>query len=107
LVYFTNQKVISMTEKELLESRLKTVGQRKNRLTQKEAMLNTKLRKIRTRHLIKLGGLVTKAQLDEWNSNTLLGGLLWLKENEADELQIQSWARKGGAEFSKDKTPLI
>ena len=65
-------------------------------------MLNTKLRKMRTRHLIELGGLVSKAHLDDWNANALLGGLLSLKEKETDNLQIEAWTYKGGKAFSKE-----
>lgn len=68
-----------MTQTSLIEKR-KKLEQRKNRLKQIEATLNVQERKKRTRKLIELGGLVSKAQLDEWNSNALLGGLLFKRK---------------------------
>lgn len=88
-----------MTQTNLLERR-KKLEQRKNRLKHLEATLKIQERKKRTRRLIELGGLVSKAQLETWNSNALLGGLLYLKEKETDTTQIRLWAHKGGAAFS-------
>lgn len=91
-----------MTQTSLIEKR-KKLEQRKNRLKQMEASLNVQERKTRTRHLIRLGGLISKAQLDHWNANALLGGLLFLKERENDLTQIEEWAHKGGVAFSAVK----
>lgn len=74
-----------------------------NRLQSQEAVLNLQLRKQRTRRLIELGGLVSKAQLEEWNANTLLGALLFLKEQEANSQQLEEWAHRGGAVFHEGK----
>ena len=68
-----------MTTTNLLEKRRK-LEQRKNRLKQLDASLTMQERKQRTRRLIELGGLVSKAKLEDWNANALLGGLLFLKE---------------------------
>lgn len=91
-----------MTTTNLIEKR-KKLEQRKNCLKQMEASLNDQERKTRTRQLIKLGGLVSKAQLEGWNGNTLLGGLLFLKERENDSHQMQDWTHKGGIAFSVKK----
>ena len=88
-----------MTQTNLIEKR-KKLEQRKNRLKQLEASLNVQERKNRTRRLIALGGLVSKAQLESWNANALLGGLLSLKEKEKDTTQMNTWIHKGGAAFS-------
>ena len=82
-----------MTQTNLIEKR-KKLERRKNRLKQIEATLNVQERKKRTRRLIELGGLVSKARLDDWNSNALLGGLLFLKEKESDSKQMDSWVLK-------------
>ena len=74
-----------------------------NRLRSQEAVLNVQLRKKRTRRLIELGGLVSKAQLENWNANTLLGALLFLKEREADVQLLEEWTYRGGAVFSMKK----
>lgn len=100
-----------MTQTNLLERR-KKLEQRKNRLKQIEASLSIQERKKRTRKLIELGGLVSKAQLEDWSSNTLLGGLLFLKEKEFDTKQLETWTHKGGIAFSSEKishmkTPVI
>lgn len=89
-----------MTKINLLEKRKKSIEQRLNRLRSQEAVLNVQLRKQRTRRLIELGGLVSKAQLEEWKANTLLGALLFLKECEVDSRQLEEWTYKGGVAFS-------
>ncbi|HUX80576.1 MAG TPA: conjugal transfer protein TraD [Alphaproteobacteria bacterium] len=92
-----------MTQTNLIEKR-KKLEQRKNRLKQLEASLNVQERKNRTRRLIELGGLVSKAQLENWNANALLGGLLFLKEKESDAQQMDTWIHKGGVAFSSEKS---
>ena len=91
-----------MTQINLIEKR-KKLEQRKNRLKQMEPTLNLQERKNRTRQLIKLGGLVSKANLEDWNANALLGGLLFLKERENDSSQMNDWIHKGGIAFSVEK----
>lgn len=73
-------------------------------LKEMEASLNTQLRKKCTRRLIELGVLVSKAQLEDWNSNTLLGGLLFLKEREIDTDQMNKWLHRGGSFFAAEKS---
>ena len=93
-----------MTQTHLLEKRKKSLEQKKNRLKQLEASLNTQERKKRTQRFIELGGLIAKARLDEWSSNTLLGGLLFLKEQESDKIQMDAWTHTGGEVFAAEKT---
>ena len=100
-----------MTTTNLIEKR-KHLEQRKNRLKQMEASLSIQERKNRTRRLIELGGLVSKAKLDHWNANSLFGALLSLKERENDKGQMLTWTQNGGIAFSADKssapkTPVI
>jgi len=91
-----------MTKINLIEKRKKYITQRMNKLKEMEASLNVKERKKRTRRLIELGGLVSKAHLDTWDSNTLLGAFLFL--NETSQTQRDSWTHKGGAAFATEKT---
>ena len=86
-----------------LERRKKSIKQRMNKLKEMEPSLNAQLRKKRTRQLIELGGFVSKAQLEEWNSNTLLGGLIFLKEQEANSPQLDEWTYKGRRVFNEGK----
>ena len=92
-----------MTKINLLEKRKKSIAQRINRLQSKDAALNVQLRKQRTRRLIELGGLVSKAELEDWNSNTLLGAFLFLKERESDSQQLEEWSHRGGSAFVLEK----
>lgn len=92
-----------MTKTNLIEKR-KKLEQRKNRLKQLEATLNIQERKNRTRRLIELGGLVSKANLETWNANALLGGFLSLKEKETDANQMNTWVHKGGKVFSSNNS---
>ncbi len=93
-----------MTKINLLEKRKKSIEQRMNKLKEMDASVNAQLRKKRTRRLIELGGLVSKAQLEDWNSNTLLGGLLFLKEREADPQLLEEWTYRGGSVFNEGKS---
>lgn len=92
-----------MTKINLIEKRKKYIEQRMNKLKEMQASLNVQERKRRTRRLIDLGGLVSKAKLQEWDSNTLLGALLSIKEMEDNKSQIEAWKYKGGREFSIEK----
>lgn len=92
-----------MTQTNLIEKR-KKLEQRKNRLKQLESALNAQERKNRTRRLIELGGLVSKAKLETWSANTLLGGFLSLKEKEMDASQMNIWTHRGGVAFSSNNS---
>ena len=76
-----------------------------NKLKEMEASLNVQERKRRTRRLIELGGLVSKAHLDTWDSNTLLGAFLFL--NETSQAQRDAWTHKGGVAFAMEKTEKL
>jgi hypothetical protein len=94
----------------LLERRKLNFEQKKNRLKQMEAHLKLIERKSRTRKLIELGGLVSKARLDDLGTNTLYGALLSLKEKVTNTKTIKEWTQQGGAAFAKEnytKTPVI
>ncbi len=93
-----------MTKINLIEKRKKYIEQQMNKLKEMQASLNVQERKRRTRRLIELGGLVSKAQLQDWDSNTLLGALLSIKDKEADQNQIEVWTQKGGTIFATEKT---
>lgn len=92
-----------MTTTNLIEKRKRNLEQRKNRLKQLEASLNAQERKKRTRRLIEIGGLATKANLEDWNSNALLGAFLSIKEKESNKKQMEAWVYKDGAAFAEDK----
>lgn len=46
---------------------------------------------------------MSKAQLEDWNTNTLLGALLFLKAREADAQLLEEWSYKGGSIFATEK----
>jgi hypothetical protein len=95
-----------MTQINILEQKKERLMQLKNRIREEETLLKAKERKARTRRLIELGGLVTKAQLDHLPSNTLYGSLLHIKEQLANNAKLQAqWAHQGGAAFSKSDIP--
>lgn len=85
--------------------------QKKNRLIAEETKLKLKERKMRTRLLIEMGGLIVKAELDHLPTNTLYGSLLFLKEslNKQPDIQDQ-WTKTGKAAFDQEqqqKTAVI
>jgi hypothetical protein len=89
----------------------KKLEQKKNRLAAEETRLNIKERKMRTRHLIEVGGLVVKAELDHLPTNALCGALLSLKNTLAENASIFSeWTNLGKAALDKEeknKTAII
>ena len=79
--------------------------QKKNRLIAEETRLKLKERKMRTRHLIEVGGLVTKAGLDYLPTNTLYGALLSIaKSLEADEVVKEQWTKIGKTKLDQEQT---
>ncbi|MBX9697329.1 MAG: conjugal transfer protein TraD [Alphaproteobacteria bacterium] len=99
-----------MTKSNLLERKKQSIEAKKNKLKQLESHVKTMERKTRTRRLIELGGLVAKAGLEDLESNTLLGGLLHLKQLVTDPKTREEFAHKGGQTFAKEnqnKSPVI
>ena len=78
--------------------------QKKARMRLEETRLKLKERKTRTRHLIEIGGLVTKAGLNDLPTNTLYGALLFLSNELKNNDSIRSaWTIKGNSAFNKEK----
>ena len=99
-----------MTKSNLLERKKQSIEAKKNKLKPLESHVKTIERKTRTRRLIELGGLVAKAGLEDLESNTLLGGLLNLKQLITDQKIREEFAREGGKAFAKEnqnKSPVI
>ena len=79
--------------------------QKKNRLIIEETRLKLKERKMRTRHLIEVGGLVTKASLDHLPTNTLYGALLSIAESlETNQAIKDEWTRVGKTKLDQEQT---
>lgn len=83
------------------------LAQRKAKLSLDEQKLKFQERKIRTRRLIELGGLVVKAELDQLNNNTLLGAFLSLKHESAQIDTINFWTEQGAKAFEESKSKNI
>lgn len=85
--------------------------QKKNRLIAEETKLKLKERKMRTRHLIEMGGLIVKSELDHLPTNTLYGSLLSLKESLTKQSDIRDqWTKTGKTAFDQEqqqKTAVI
>lgn len=78
--------------------------QKKNRLAAEEVRFKLKERKMRTRNLIELGGLVVKAKLDHLPVNALYGALLSIEEDLKNNDTIKAtWILKGNAAFNEEK----
>ena len=79
--------------------------QKKNRLIAEETRLKLKERKMRTRHLIEVSGLITKVGLDYLPTNTLYGALLSIaKSLEADEVVKEQWTKIGKTKLDQEQT---
>jgi len=78
--------------------------QKKNRLVAEETRLKLKMRKMRTRHLIEVGGLVTAAGLDYLPTNTLYGALLSIAVSlEANSVIKDEWTKIGKARLTQEQ----
>lgn len=78
--------------------------QKRNRLIAEETRLRLKERKMRTRHLIEVGGLVTKAGLDYLPTNTLYGALLSIaKSLENNEEIKEQWTKVGKTKLDEEQ----
>lgn len=95
----------------LISTQKQKLEQKKAQIQQAENLLKVKERKARVRHLIAVGGLVAKAELDHLPADILLGACFHLKEIIKKESSIvDSWKTTGAnifAEQAKDKTPII
>ncbi len=70
--------------------------QKKARLIMEEINFKIKERKMRTRHLIQVGGWVAKAEIDNLPANSLFGALVSLKQELAKTPEIQEqWTAVG------------
>ena len=94
-----------------IEIQKKKLEQRKAKLQQQETLLKLKERKVRLRHLIEVGGIVAKAEIDHLSSDVLLGACLFIKESiEKDESVLNSWGKLGAEILKneiKDKVAII
>lgn len=86
-----------------IEEEKKKLALKKSRIEAKEKQLKDKERKVRTRRLIELGVLVSKAGIEELNNNALLGALLEIKERLKEESTVKKWKDKGATAFERDR----
>ncbi len=81
-----------------------TLQQKKAMLIMDEVNLKIKERKMRTRRLIEMGGLVAKAKLDHLSANTLFGAIVSLKETLTQHPNVQEhWTTIGKDIFDKEQ----
>ncbi len=96
---------------DIISTQKEKIEQKKARLQQQETSLKLKERKARVRHLIEVGGLVAKANMDHLPSDALLGALLSLRGTlEKDGAIIEDWRKVGEKVFKeevKSRTPII
>ena len=87
------------------------IAKRMAKLEMKERLLREKERKHHTRHLIQLGELIHKAQIDHLDPETLLGALQEIKDRCSSQESIQQWKEKGQAHLTEtansQSQPLI
>ncbi|WP_341757892.1 conjugal transfer protein TraD [Candidatus Tisiphia endosymbiont of Ditula angustiorana] len=86
----------------VIKQRLK-LQQKKAKIITEEAKLKIIERKVRTRRLIKLGGLIAKAKLDDLPTNSLFGALVSLKNDLTDSPHIKNqWTKIGKDIFDQE-----
>ncbi|MCC8399433.1 MAG: conjugal transfer protein TraD [Rickettsia endosymbiont of Platyusa sonomae] len=78
--------------------------QKKARLIMEEINFKIKERKMRTRHLIEMGGLVAKAELDNLPTNSLFGALISLKNEITKHPDTEErWTKIGKDIFDQEE----
>lgn len=91
------------------KSNLSTQGRiaslrREDTPSKEEILSQIKARKIRTRHLIEMGGIVVKAEMDHLDSDVLLGALIYAKEQMNLHPTLKAaYAKLGDIAFNRDK----
>jgi hypothetical protein len=94
-----------------VDEQKKKLEQKKSRLAIEETRLKLKERKMRTRHLIEVGGLVVKAKIDNLPTNTLYGVMLSLTKELQNNPDIKnSWKEVGKVHLDAEDaktTPII
>jgi len=86
-----------------LEKKKEALKLKKSRIEHQERLIKLKERKNRTRILIEIGGIASKAGIDHLNTNTLLGAFLEIKEKEKEEGMLNRWTKKGAEAFDLDR----
>ncbi|MBI3211608.1 MAG: conjugal transfer protein TraD [Simkania negevensis] len=89
--------------KKSLEEEKKKVHVKKTRLEMREKLLREQERKLRTKHLIEVGALATKAGIGELDKETLFGAFLELKERAGKQTMVEKWKGEGRDLFEKEK----
>jgi len=72
-----------------LEAKAKRVRQRANRYELKINYVKSQKRKLETRRKIGLGGLIVKAEIDNWTLSELLGLLLTGKQDAENDPDVK------------------
>ena len=81
---------------------------REDKPSKEKLLSQIKARKIRTRHLIEMGGLVVKAEMDHLSSDVLLGALIYAKEQMALHGNLQeAYSKLGEIAFNRYKRGKI
>lgn len=90
-----------MKTEQIIEKKEK-LALKKAVLEKREKLLREKERKIRIRKLIRLGELVSKAGIETFSENTLLGAFLEIKENSQTHSILNKWETKGSKAFAAE-----
>ena len=92
-----------------LEDQKQRILTKKRELEQKEKLLKEKERKAQTKELVRNGSLIQKAGISALDPTALLGALLEISQNMADQNLVQMWTEKGSSFLEKKerKTKLI
>ena len=107
----TNDTKLEDSKMNDLDKKKEALKLKKSRIEHQERLLKLKERKNRTRLLIEVGGVASKAGIDHLNTNTLLGAFLEIKEKETDERVVKEWTKKGAealdVDIKQNGEPLI
>ena len=84
-----------------LQQRKAELERQKIAIMGKEKALKETERRERTKKLIEMGGLISKAGIDTLDTNVLYGALLTIKEKMNKAETLGHWSQKGANAFSR------
>ena len=101
---YRNLRILDLLNMNNVKALKDKLAQKRNRLAAEEIRINLKERKLRTRRLIEIGGLVVKAKLDHLPTNTLFGALLTNFESLTKDGNIQKqWTAIGKSVLDQEE----
>lgn len=94
---------VDVMDNELIERKRTKIASKKATLEKKELLLKALEGKLKTKKLIRLGNLVSKAGLENIDQSALFGALLEICDKMKDTNTYETWKQRGSEVLAIDK----